>query len=302
MSLSETTRQSIERLVGLYPERRTALLPALKAAQAEVGYLPPETIAETADLVGVPHSAALELAVFYTMLHTEPGPATRVVVCAQLPCALRGAEGLIRELRSALATRIAEGSLEIERSGQHAITIARSVADIRAAKGTGKTAVVLHFQGADPIEDELDFIDIFHAVGLRVMQVTYNLRNRLGDGCFEPIRSLDVLTANIDDGRLGTDRVTAQRDALEHPVRLDFDQLAVFEGPRFRLVGVDGHVLGARPLGYEAPFGTGWEACATPAAQTRGFDLLDNGVRRHLGQRPSPTYVAVLGAILLQAD
>jgi len=29
-------------------------------------------------------------------------------VCAQLPCALRGAEGLIRELRSGLATRIAE--------------------------------------------------------------------------------------------------------------------------------------------------------------------------------------------------
>jgi NADH-quinone oxidoreductase subunit E len=118
MSLSEATRQSITRLVGLYPERRTALLPALKVAQAEVGYLPPEVIAETADLVGVPHSAALELAVFYTMLHTEPGPATRVVVCAQLPCALRGAEGLIRDLRSGLATRIAAGSLEVERTSE----------------------------------------------------------------------------------------------------------------------------------------------------------------------------------------
>jgi len=118
MSLSEATRQSIARLVALYPERRTALLPALKVAQAEVGYLSPEVIAETADLVGVPHSAALELAVFYTMLHTEPGPATRVVVCAQLPCALRGAEGLIRDLRSGLATRIAEGSLEVERTSE----------------------------------------------------------------------------------------------------------------------------------------------------------------------------------------
>jgi NADH-quinone oxidoreductase subunit E len=118
MSLSEATRQSITRLVGLYPERRTALLPALKVAQAEVGYLPPEVIAETADLVGVPHSAALELAVFYTMLHTEPGPTTRVVVCAQLPCALRGAEGLIRDLRSGLATRIAAGSLEVERTSE----------------------------------------------------------------------------------------------------------------------------------------------------------------------------------------
>jgi NADH-quinone oxidoreductase subunit E len=114
MSLSATTRQSIARLTELYPERRTALLPALKLAQAEVGWLPPDVIAETADLVGVPHSAALELAVFYTMLHTEPGPETRVVVCAQLPCALRGAEGLIRDLRSGLAARIADGSLEVE--------------------------------------------------------------------------------------------------------------------------------------------------------------------------------------------
>jgi len=118
MSLSEATRQSIARLVAQFPERRTALLPALKLAQTEVGYLPPEIIAETADLVGVPHSAALELAIFYTMLHTEPGPATRVVVCAQLPCALRGAEGLIRDLRSGLATRIAEGSLEVERTSE----------------------------------------------------------------------------------------------------------------------------------------------------------------------------------------
>ena len=116
--LSDRTRASIAALVALYPERRTALLPALKIAQAEVGYLPPEVIAETADLVGVPHSAALELAVFYTMLHTEPGPETRVVVCAQLPCALRGAEGLIRDLRSGLATRIADGSLEVERTSE----------------------------------------------------------------------------------------------------------------------------------------------------------------------------------------
>ena len=118
MILAESTRQAIEHLAQLYPERRTALLPALKLAEADVGYLPPEAIAETADLVGVPHSAALELADFYSMLHTEPGPATRVVVCAQLPCALRGAEALLRDLRTGLATRIAEGSLEVERTSE----------------------------------------------------------------------------------------------------------------------------------------------------------------------------------------
>lgn len=76
--------------------------------------------------------------------------------------------------------------LEIDRSRMHNIRIARSVADIRRAKAAGETAIVIHFQGADPIEDELDFLNAFHDCGLRVMQLTYNSRNRLGDGAFEP--------------------------------------------------------------------------------------------------------------------
>jgi NADH-quinone oxidoreductase subunit E len=114
VTLSEQARSSIQKLVATYPERRTALLPALKLAQADAGWLSRDVIAEAADLVGVPHSAALELAEFYTMLHTEPGPATRVVVCAQLPCALRGSEGLIRELRAALNNH----DVEVERTSE----------------------------------------------------------------------------------------------------------------------------------------------------------------------------------------
>jgi len=112
--LSTSAREKIERLVATYPERRTALLPALKLAQADVGYLPREAIAEAADLVGVPHSAALELAAFYTMLHTEPVPPKLVVVCAQLPCALNGAEELIRELRAA----VDHSMVEVERTSE----------------------------------------------------------------------------------------------------------------------------------------------------------------------------------------
>lgn len=118
MPLSDPTRAAICKLVEQYPERRTALLPALKLAQADLGYLPAETIAEAADLVGVPHSAAFELATFYTMLHREPRPPRSVVVCAQLPCALRGAEALIRELQASLADEINTGSVEVERTSE----------------------------------------------------------------------------------------------------------------------------------------------------------------------------------------
>jgi NADH-quinone oxidoreductase subunit E len=118
VTLSEETRAAIQKLVATYPERRTALLPALKLAQADAGYLPREAIAETADVVGVPHSAALELAEFYTMLHTEPVAPSLVVVCAQLPCALRGAEQLVRDLRAGLRENIEKGLVEIERTSE----------------------------------------------------------------------------------------------------------------------------------------------------------------------------------------
>lgn len=61
---------------------------------------------------------------------------------------------------------------------------ARSAADILRAKKEGKTAVMLNFQNS-PIEGELDNIDMFHSLGIRAIQVTYNERNLLGDGATE---------------------------------------------------------------------------------------------------------------------
>lgn len=120
--LSTATREAILALAERYPSRRTALLPALKLAQAEVGYLPPHVTAEVANLVGVPHAAAAELVSFYTMLRAEPSGATHVVVCAQLPCALKGAEQLLRELSSALGIRPGEttpdGAVTLERTAE----------------------------------------------------------------------------------------------------------------------------------------------------------------------------------------
>jgi NADH-quinone oxidoreductase subunit E len=75
----------------------------LKLAQAELGYLPPAAVAEVADLVGVSHAAAHELVTFYSMLHTERVGRQVVEVCVQLPCAVRGAEGLLRQLAEGLA-------------------------------------------------------------------------------------------------------------------------------------------------------------------------------------------------------
>src|SRR5512144_1319542 len=60
--LTDATRSAIELEVAKYPQKKTALLPSLKLAQKEKGWLARETLAEVADLCGLPHSHAVELA------------------------------------------------------------------------------------------------------------------------------------------------------------------------------------------------------------------------------------------------
>src|SRR5215212_9459414 len=120
--LSETTESRIRAQVERYqPHTRTALLPALKIAQAEAGWLPREVIARVADLVGVSHSAAAELANFYSMLHTHDEGHTHIEVCVQLPCAVAGGEQLLRWLSEALeiepGTTTADG-IRLERTSE----------------------------------------------------------------------------------------------------------------------------------------------------------------------------------------
>ncbi|MEZ2148164.1 dipeptidase [Bradyrhizobium sp. DN5] len=65
------------------------------------------------------------------------------------------------------------------------LILVRIAADIRKAKALGKTGIIMHFQGPAPIEDSLDLVDAFKALGVGVMQLAYNVKNRLGDGCEE---------------------------------------------------------------------------------------------------------------------
>jgi membrane dipeptidase len=79
------------------------------------------------------------------------------------------------------------------------LTLIERASEILSAKRAGKLGLVFHFQGADPIENDLDLLDAFHALGVRMVQLTYNIRNRVGDGCEE--------AANAGLSRFGRDVV-----------------------------------------------------------------------------------------------
>lgn len=101
----------------------------------------------------------------------------------------------------------------------------KTSADILQAKQEGKVGIILGWQNASPIENHLSRLDLFHALGVRIIQITYNERNLLGNGCYErrdegltnfgidAIKEMNRLGILIDLSHVG-DRTTLE--AIEH--------------------------------------------------------------------------------------
>jgi membrane dipeptidase len=63
--------------------------------------------------------------------------------------------------------------------------LVKQAADVRRAKAEGKLGILLHFQGTEPIEDDLNLVDAYKELGVGIIQLSYNVKNRFGDGCEE---------------------------------------------------------------------------------------------------------------------
>jgi membrane dipeptidase len=62
----------------------------------------------------------------------------------------------------------------------------RSAADLQTAKDSGRLGLIYGFQDTLPLGDDLDRLETFYRLGVRIIQLTYNRRNLAGDGCLEP--------------------------------------------------------------------------------------------------------------------
>ncbi|MGE3149175.1 MAG: dipeptidase [Pseudorhodoplanes sp.] len=66
------------------------------------------------------------------------------------------------------------------------IALAKSAEDVEAIAKSGRTAIVYGFQDTSPFEDDIELVEIFHQLGVRIAQLTYNVQNRVASGCWEP--------------------------------------------------------------------------------------------------------------------
>lgn len=63
------------------------------------------------------------------------------------------------------------------------IMLIESVDDIRKAKDSKRVGLILGFQDTAPIDDMLGLLNVYHELGVRVIQLTYNNENLVGCGC-----------------------------------------------------------------------------------------------------------------------
>jgi NADH-quinone oxidoreductase subunit E len=97
----EALRAEIEAHMVLYPDPRSATLPALAAAQRVHGWCSPEAIDQVACVMGVTPASLDAVATFYDMLETEPAGEHAIYVCTNISCSLCGADEIYAELRAA---------------------------------------------------------------------------------------------------------------------------------------------------------------------------------------------------------
>jgi membrane dipeptidase len=88
-----------------------------------------------------------------------------------------GAEGALMKLH--------DESLKFEVFPEKLLQV-RTVEDIERAKRTGKLGLIYGVQGLASIGRNIAYIWVFHSLGIKIMQLTYNEGNALGSGCMEP--------------------------------------------------------------------------------------------------------------------
>ena len=95
-----------EAQISKYPEGRqaSAIIPLLWRAQEQEGWLSRPAIQHVADMLGLAHIRALEVATFYFMFQLKPvGSVAHLQICGTLSCMICGAEDLVAVCREKIA-------------------------------------------------------------------------------------------------------------------------------------------------------------------------------------------------------
>jgi NADH-quinone oxidoreductase subunit E len=103
-----TFYDEVQKVAAQYPQRRSAIMPALRMAQERHGWLSPEAFREVADALDLTPAYCKAVASFYDMYHLEPVGRHLVEVCTNVSCALVGAQQVLESFQAELGIHAGE--------------------------------------------------------------------------------------------------------------------------------------------------------------------------------------------------
>lgn len=147
--------------------------------------------------------------------------------------------------------------------------VATSADDFLNAKKEGKAAIMLGFQNSDMIGSSVDNLNALYKAGTRWLQLTYNERNLLGDGCtertnaglsdfgIEAVERMNELGIIVDLSHCGAQTTTDGIKFSKSPASINHSMCkALYDHPRgktdeqIRAMADKGGVIGIICLGY----------------------------------------------------
>ena len=87
----------------------------------------------------------------------------------------------LEDARKSVAAELAI-LLKIERTSRGAVAICKTVAEVKSTIERGALAVVVHLEGAEAIDDDLNFLEVLYAAGLRSLGPVWSRSNLFGHG------------------------------------------------------------------------------------------------------------------------
>jgi NADH-quinone oxidoreductase subunit E len=102
-----------DKLVTIYPLKRSALVPMLLYAQDEVGYVSEAVVREIAQRLDLLELDVRNVLSYYSMLRTKPAGKYNVQVCTNISCMLRGGYEILDHCKHKLGI----GHKEVTRDG-----------------------------------------------------------------------------------------------------------------------------------------------------------------------------------------
>ncbi len=169
--------------------------------------------------------------------------------------------------------RISEWAREVEAHPDTFVEVL-NITDLESAKASGRLGLILGFQDTVPVEDDLTRIDDFHALGVRIIQLTYNVTNKLGSGALVPdddgltglgveaVERMDDLGILVDLSHCGPRTTLDAIRASKGPVGITHSGCkTVFDHPRskdddtLRLLADRGGVVGIYLMPFLNPSG-----------------------------------------------